>query len=219
MRRATQDADGIDAWIEIMKAGNNGGYANAWLLGDVNTGEVARLELALRNVVLERTRDGYFAGSNVPVSLKILRHETELNETDVRLSSVARGVRWKQLLSANRGKIDADRAKRFLADHRDVFIGADRLGSRGLCAHCESEREPVGSYPGVPYAPVGAVDAKVVDAGMAKSMSFAARLGSGCGRGFDAAAFLAAQPQFEWMTDILKSRASQPWVVFRAGER
>ena len=43
MRRAMQDADTIDRWCEIMQKGNNGGYANAWLLGDVNTNEIARL--------------------------------------------------------------------------------------------------------------------------------------------------------------------------------
>lgn len=218
MRRATQDADGIDAWVEIMKRGNNGGYANAWLLGDVNTGEIARLELTLKNAVLERTRDGYYAGSNVPVSLRILRQETEVNETDVRRSAVARGLRWKELLKANRGRIDAERAKRFEGDHRDVFTRTERLGSRGLCAHHEAERDPFGGR-GTPYAPAGAVDAKVVDARMAKAMTFAARFGSGCGRAFDAQAFLAAQPQFEWMKDILRSRPARPWVVFRAGER
>jgi hypothetical protein len=50
MRRATQDADGIDSWCEIMKRGNNGGYANAWLLGDANTKEIARLETAFSSV-------------------------------------------------------------------------------------------------------------------------------------------------------------------------
>ena len=30
MRRATQDASSIEEWCEIMKKGNNGGYANAW---------------------------------------------------------------------------------------------------------------------------------------------------------------------------------------------
>src|SRR5512138_2965426 len=218
MRRATQDADGIDAWVEIMKRGNNGGYANAWLLGDVNTGEIARLQLGLKNVVLDRSRDGYFAGSNVPASLRILRHETGLNETDVRRSGVARGVRWKQLLSQARGNIDVELAKRFEADHRDTWTGSDRPGSRGLCAHYEADRDPSGPV-AVPNAPAGAVDAKVVDARMAKEMSFAARWGSGCGRPFDAAAFLAAQPQFDWMGDILKSRPSQPWAVFRAGDR
>ncbi len=218
MRRATQDADGIDAWVEVMKRGNNGGYANAWLLGDVNTGEIARLELGLKNAGLERTRDGYFAGSNVPASLRILRHETSLNEQDVRRSGVARGVRWKQLLSQARGSIDVERAKRFEADHRDAYTGTDRPGSRGLCAHYESDADPAGSH-AVPWAPAGAVDAKVVDARMAKEMSFAARWGSGCGRPFDAAAFLGARPQFDWMAGILRSRPSEPWVVLRAGER
>jgi len=43
MRRATQDAPHIDQRCAIMKKGNNGGYANAWLIGDVNSGEIARL--------------------------------------------------------------------------------------------------------------------------------------------------------------------------------
>jgi len=28
-----------------MKVQNNGGYANAWLIGDIKTNEIARLEL------------------------------------------------------------------------------------------------------------------------------------------------------------------------------
>ena len=59
-RRATQNAATIDQWYEIMKIGNNGGYANAWLLGDVNTGEIGRLELGLAYVGFERTRDGFY---------------------------------------------------------------------------------------------------------------------------------------------------------------
>ena len=53
-RRATQDASSIVEWCEIMKRGNNGGYANAWLLGDVNSGEIARLELGLKYVGFEK---------------------------------------------------------------------------------------------------------------------------------------------------------------------
>ena len=37
-----------------MKRGNNGGYANAWLLGDIDTNEIARLELGLKHVALEK---------------------------------------------------------------------------------------------------------------------------------------------------------------------
>jgi hypothetical protein len=65
MRRAMQDAGSIEEWCAVMKRGNNGGYANAWLLGDVNTREIARLELGLKYVGFEKKRDGYFIGSNV----------------------------------------------------------------------------------------------------------------------------------------------------------
>ncbi len=88
-----------------MKKGNNGGYANAWLLGDVNRGEIARLELGLKYVGFEKKRDGFFAGSNVAEELKILRFETERKETDIRLSSVARRVRWNELMNSIRAKL------------------------------------------------------------------------------------------------------------------
>jgi hypothetical protein len=58
MRRATQDASSIDQWVEIMKRGNNGGYANAWLIGDTNKNEIVRLELGLKYIGFERTKDG-----------------------------------------------------------------------------------------------------------------------------------------------------------------
>ena len=65
MRTATQYASSIDEWSEIMKKGNNGGYANAWLIGDVNTNEIARLELGLKYVGFEKKKDGVFIGSNL----------------------------------------------------------------------------------------------------------------------------------------------------------
>jgi hypothetical protein len=117
MRRATQDASSIEEWCEIMKKGNNGGYANAWLLGDVNTGEIACLELGLKFVAFEKKRDGFFTGSNVAENRKILRFETDTAETDIRSSPVARRVRWKELMRENEGKITLEAAKSFEADH------------------------------------------------------------------------------------------------------
>ncbi len=219
MRRASQDAATIDDWCRIMKAGNNGGYANAWLLGDVNTGEIARLELGLKVVTLERTKDGVFTGSNIAENPKLLRFETSSNEVDIRASSVARRVRWKQLMAQHKGKLDLALACRFEAEHVDPFFGRERLGGRCLCAHHELERDPAGPWPGVPYGPAGTLDGKVLDSKMAKAMSFSARWGAACGRPFDAAAFLARHPQFEWMKDILDSRPAQPWATFRAGDR
>ena len=65
-----------------MREGNNGGYANAWLVADTNTGEIARLELGLKNVTLERTKDGYFAGANFPVNPKLAAEETNFKLDD-----------------------------------------------------------------------------------------------------------------------------------------
>src|SRR6266576_562321 len=98
-----------------MKHGNNGGYANAWLLGDIKTKEIARLELGLKYVGFEKKSDGFFLGSNVAEDRKILRLETERNDTDIRASSVARRVRWKQLMKEHSGKIDVELAKKFEA--------------------------------------------------------------------------------------------------------
>jgi hypothetical protein len=214
-RRATQAASSIDEWCAIMREGNNGGYANAWLIGDVSTNEIARLELGLRHVGFERTKDGFYVGSNIAENIQILRHETASNETDIRISDVARRVRWKQLMKQYKGKITLELAKAFEGEHMDTYLGQERLGARSLCAHWEYENtdptEP-------PFEPYGTVDAKVVDSRMAKRMSFAARWGAGCGTAFDPAAFLANHPQFEWMTGILRARGSHPWSVFTAGE-
>jgi len=218
MRRATQDADSIDQWCAIMRRGNNGGYANAWLLGDINSREIARLELGLREVGFEKKRDGHFTGSNVAETPRLLRLETNSHETDIRDSSVARRVRWKALMHQYAGKIDLALAKQFEADHYDTFAEKVRPGSRTLCGHFELDREPGGSWPGVPFGCAGTVDGKVVDAKLARNMSFAARWGSACGRAFDAGQYLKAHPQFDWMESILKSRPSEPWTEFRAGD-
>ncbi|MBI1841585.1 MAG: hypothetical protein HYR88_12130 [Verrucomicrobia bacterium] len=218
MRRATQDATTIDEWCDIMKRGNNGGYANAWLVGSIRTKEIARLELGLKYVGFERTRDGFFIGSNVAEDPKILRFETSAHETDIRASSVARRVRWKQLMRESKGKIDLSRAKAFEADHYDSYLGRVAPDGRTLCGHFELDREPAGPWPGVPFGCAGTLDAKVVDARMASNMSFAARWGSACGRAFNADRFLRAHPQFDWMKGVLSDRPSEPWADFQSGE-
>jgi hypothetical protein len=218
MRRATQDAGSIEAWCEVMKRGNNGGYANAWLLGDLNSKEIARLELGLKYVAYEKKKDGYFIGSNVAEDRKILRLETDKNDTDIRASSVARRVRWKELMKQYAGKIDLEKAKRFEGDHFDKYRGKIWPGGRTLCGHFDLDGDASGQGHSVPFSCNGTVDAKVVDASLGHQMTFAARFGSGCGTAFVAHKFLAEHPQFEWMTEILKDRPEQPWVLFRAGE-
>ena len=212
MRRAVEDASSIDEWCAIMLKGNNGGYANAWLVGDINSGEIARLELGLKHTSLERTKDGYFVGSNVAEDIRILRLETNSDETDIRNSDIARRVRWKQLMAENRGKITLEHAKRFEGDHYDTYLKMERPGGRCLCAHWDVDSTEISFAPFTPY---GTVDAKVVDTKMARQMSFAARWGSGCGTPFDAEAFLKARPQFDWLEGMLFSRKTHPWTDIR----
>ncbi len=218
MRRATQDANSIDQWCQIMRAGNNGGYANAWLLGDIHSREIARLELGLKEVALEKKKDGYFSGSNVAENQKLLRFETNAKETDIRTSSVARRVRWKQLMKQYAGKIDLALAKQFEADHFDTYYGKERPDGRTLCGHFDLDNQPAGDWPGIPFGCAGTVDSKVVDAKLAGQMSFDARWGTACGRPFSAKQYLDAHPQFDWMAGLLKDRPSEPWARFRAGE-
>ena len=64
MRKATQYANSLDEWVGLMKQGNNGGYANTWLLADNKTGEIGRLQLGLKNVIFDKSKDGFYVGAN-----------------------------------------------------------------------------------------------------------------------------------------------------------
>jgi len=216
MRHATQYATSIDDWCEMMKKNNNGGYANTWLIGDINTNEIARLELGLKYVGFEKKKDGYFTGSNVAEDLKILRFETREDETNIKNSSVARRVRWKQLMNKNAGNINIKLGEEFEADHYDTYLKKINPGSLSLCAHWEIDQQLYGND--IPFSPEGTIDGKVVDAKMAKEMSFVARWGSACGMAFNANKFLEEHPQFDWMTGLLRDRPTQPWTIFKAGE-
>jgi len=216
MRHATQYASTIDEWCEIMKKGNNGGYANAWLIGDINTNEIARLELGLKYVGFEKKKDGYFIGSNVAEDLRILRFETKESEMNIKYSSVARRVRWKILMKENAGKINLEMAKGFEADHYDTYLNSNTPDMRTLCAHCDLDSDVFGAD--IPFSPWGTVDGKVIDSKMAKQMSFVARWGSACGIPFDAKAYIQKHQQFDWMSGLIKDRPTQPWTLFKAGE-
>ncbi len=218
MRRATQDASNIEEWCSIMKLGNNGGYANAWLIGDINTNEIARLELGLKFIGFETTKDGYYTGSNVAESLQILRFETTTDETNITDMAIARRVRWKQLMTQNAGKISLELGKKFEAEHFDTYRNKVQPGGRGLCCHGELEKDNCG-WPSSPYYPAGTMDGKVIDSKMAKNMSFSARWGSACGMPFDAKKFLSGHPQYDWMKEVLHDRPSQNWTIFKTGEK
>ena len=61
---------------------------------------------------------------------------------------------------------------------------------------------------------VGAVQAKVSDATLAKYMSFLARSVHPCGVPFQAKEHLRNHPEFDWQNEYLKEFDSHPWTRF-----
>jgi hypothetical protein len=212
-RKAMQYANTIEQWADIMIKNNSGAYANSWLLGDIKTGQIARLELGLKHHCLEKKSDGYFSGSNVADSIEVLREETNAAYDDLRSSCVARRERWKQLMSKHYGQINVEIAKQMLADHYDMYLEKDRPSSRTICGHSYLDD---GAVPGSSRAffPGGAIDGKVVDAEMAKNRRFWAKWASSCDIGFDAEQFLERHTQYDWLGGYLKNLPAQPWTIF-----
>lgn len=213
-RKAMQYSESIDDFARIMTEGNNGGYANTWLVGDRKANEIGSLELGLKNVTLLRSKDGYFAGSNFPANEKLIREETNFPPDDMSVSANARRVRWDQLVSANKGRIDLAMIERFLSDHYDTFAKKEDPNERTLCGHIDLS--PRGSKPWQPeYGIAGTVQAKVTDAAMAGRMSLFAAAGHSCGIHFKAAEHLKKHPEFSWQKPVLRDMDAKPWTEFR----
>lgn len=213
-RKAMQYAESIDDFARIMKEGNNGGYANDWLVADMRNNEIASLELGLKNVELKRTKDGYFIGANFPINEKLLKEETTYHADDPMVSGNARRVRWEQLMSQNKGKIDVALGKKFLADHYDVTSKTTQPSEHTLCGHIDLSPRGMGDWK-APYEPAGAVQNKVTDSTMAQKMTFEALAGHACGIGFKAKPHLAAHPQYAWVEPILRDMPSHKWTSIR----
>ncbi len=217
-RKAAQYADSIDSYAKIMIDGNNGGYANDWLIGDRKTGEIARLELGLKHTKLWRTMDGYFSGANFPSDPDVIKDDTTYDPINPASSMNARKIRWDELLTGNKGKIDTQMAEVFLADHYDTFTKKEGANRRTLCGHGDMEPVTLPGSDSPPFAPSGAVQAKVIDSQLAAQMDFIARIGHPCGINFDAAKFLEAHPEFSWEAPALRDMIAGPWTDFRIGE-
>jgi Phospholipase B len=217
-RKAMQYADSIDSYVKIMLDGNNGGYANDWLLGDRKTGEIARFELGLRHTQLWRTSDGYYSGANFPSDADVIKDETSFDPNNPASGPNGRRIRWEQLLNGNKGNIDTSLAEIFLGDHFDTFTKKEGANKRTLCGHGETTAETLPGSTAPPFNPSGAVQGKVIDSRMAGAMQFTARIGHPCGINFDAAKFLAEHPEFSWQSSVLRDMPAGPWSEFRIGQ-
>ncbi len=212
-RKGMQYSNSIDDFARIMKTGNNGGYANNWLVADRKTNEVADLELGLKNVNVWRTKDGCFVGSNFPIDPKLISEETNFNVHDMSASANARHVRWNELMAKHKGKIDVALAQKFLADHYDTYEKKTDPDERTLCGHVDLSPRGMGGWM-PPYGPAGAVQNKAADAMMVEKMALTASAGHCCGIDFNAAEHLKKYPQFDWEAPLLHGMGSEPWTTF-----
>jgi hypothetical protein len=214
-RKAAQYSSSIDDFTRIMKEGNNGGYANTWLLADTHKNEIGRLELGLKNVTLERKSDGYFVGSNFPINEKLIREETDFDAKDMSQSATARHARWEQLMAENKGKIDVSAAEHFLADHYDTFTKKEEADERTLDGNIDLS--PRGSQPWQSaYGMAGAVQNKATDAALTADMTFLAAAGHACGMDFKATEHVKAHPEFAWQKEFLRDMPARSWTKFSA---
>jgi hypothetical protein len=213
-RKAIQYASSIDEWVEIMKERNNGGYANDWLIGDNKTGEIARLELGLKNQSLERTKDGYFAGANFPVNPKLINEETTFDTTQLNISPNSRKLRWEEIMKEYKGKIDVSEAMKFMGDHYDTWKKIEKASALTLCGHVDVD--DVGApYWGQPsFDPNGSVQGKATDGTLAAEMKLWAIMGHPCGESFIAKDFLERHPEFKYQEEFLHDMPGQVWTLF-----
>ena len=214
-RKAAQYANSIDDVVKIFTEGNNGGYANDWLIGDTKTNEVAKLELGLKKFRVWRSKDTAMIGSNFPSDPALIKEETTFNINDSITSPNARKKRMEQLVLVDlKGKIDLETGKQIEADHVDALQGKNANNRCVICGHIDTDPLGCAEWSLPAYYPMGAVQGKVTTAALAANMQLWAHMGHPCGEDFVGAPFYKAHPEFAWMNKYLTEMKSYPWTMF-----
>ena len=217
-RKALQYSKSIDDFVRIMLDGNNGGYANDWLIGDNKTGEIALLELGLKNHAVKRTKDGCYFGANFPETDILSREETKFDHAKKDSSPNTRKARWQELIDANKGKIDLELGKSFENDAFDTFTKASGTNERTLCGRVEISPRGCPEWDWPPFYPGGTVQSKVTDGTLAARMAFWGQIGHH-GSDFLVDPFLNQHKEYEWLRGLLKDMKCGAWTTFESGEK
>ena len=216
-RKASQYANNIDDVIRIFTTGNNGGYANDWLIGDLNSNEVAKLELGLKDYKVWRSKDTAIIGSNFPSDPKLIREETVFNVNDRTTSPNARKKRMEQLVQVDlKGNLSIETAKKVEEDHVDALQNKLANNRCVICGHIDEDPKGCMEWSLKPYYPMGAVQGKVTNAELASRMQFWARRGHPCGQDFIGEKFYKLHPEYAWQSKYLNNMIAYPWTLFSA---
>jgi hypothetical protein len=217
-RRAAQYSNSIDDVVKIMITDNNGGYANDWLIGDIKTNEVAKLELGLKDYKVWRSKDTAFIGTNFASDPKLIKEETTFDVNDQTTSPNARKKRMEQLVDVNyKGKIDASAAKKIEGDTYDALNNKQAFDRCVIDGHVDQDPLGCKEFHEGPFFPMGAVQGKVTTADLAAKMEFWAHMGHPAGDDFLAAPFLKAHPEYvKTQGKFLRDMKAYPWTLFSA---
>ena len=215
-RKAAQYANSIDDFVAIMTSGNNGGYANDWLIGDIKTNEIARLELGLKDHKVWRTKDGVYVGSNFPLDEKLIKDETTFDPNDSTSSPNSRRRRWEKLTGEYKGKLDIETGKTIEGDTYNELTRAKEASRCVIAGRVDTDPKGVPEWSWPPYFPGGTVQAKITTAALARELKFWAHMGNPNGDDFLAAPFLAAHPEYQWESKYLRDMKAWPWTLFEA---
>ena len=216
-RKASQYANSIDDVVKIFVTGNNGGYANDWLIGDTKKNEVAKLELGLKNYRVWRSKDTAIAGSNFASDPKLIAEETTFDINDRSTSPNGRKVRMEQLLLVDmKGKLDIEAGKQLEADHFDALLNKNINNKCVVCGHVDEEAKGCMEWDWPTYYPGGAVQGKVTTADLSKEMKLWAHMGHPCGQDFIGEKFYKEHPEYQWQQKYLNNMLAYPWTLFAA---
>jgi hypothetical protein len=215
-RKAAQYANSIDDFVQIMTSGNNGGYANDWLVGDIKTNEIARLELGLKDYRVWRSKDSIYVGSNFPLDEKLIKEETTFDPADSTTSPNSRRRRWENLTTQYKGRIDVETGKAIEGDSYSELTKAKEASRCVIAGRVDTDPKGCPEWDWPPFFPGGTVQAKITTAALAKDLKFWAHMGNPNGDDFLAAPFFAAHPQFEWESKYLHDMKAYPWTLFEA---
>jgi hypothetical protein len=214
-RKATQYANSIDDVIRIFVTGNNGGYANDWLIGDIKTNEVAKLELGLKNHQVWRSKDTAMIGSNFASDPKLIAEETTFDAKDPGTSPNARKTRMESYVITDlKGKLDDETGRQVEGDHIDATTNAIGHNRHVVCGHIEEDPDGCPEWDCKPFDPMGAVQGKVTTAAMAAKLQLWAHMGHPCGQSFIGETFYKAHPEWAWQSKYLKNMYAWPWAKF-----
>lgn len=215
-RKALQYANSINDVVHIMVSGNNGGYANDWLIGDTKTNEIARLELGLKDHRVWRTKDGIYVGSNFPSDPKLIKDETTFNPNLSTSSPNNRKYCWEKLAVEYRGKIDAQTGMDMESNSHNFRTGADEKDRCVIAGRLDTDPNGAPEWDVPAFDPMGTVQAKLTTSKLAKNMQFWAHMGNPGSGDFLAAPFFKAHPQYNWQAKYLRDMKAYPWTLFSA---